>query len=207
MAGVLFLLWSEQMSAASNTVQYSNLRPSIFWPVLMIVVGLLALWLPVASSIGVTRILGWLLIFDAGFQLIHSFRSHGAGHIAWKVLVALVFLIAGIYFLTHTLLAVAVLTIALATFFLVEGVVDVFSYFSTRSAGGSGWILVNGIVSIILAVMIWRHWPTGSVWVLGVLVGIGLLMTGLSRLMIAIAVRSYAKQIRRETGGDLPRAA
>jgi uncharacterized membrane protein HdeD (DUF308 family) len=191
------------MNAQSNTVQYSRLRPSIFWPVVMIIVGILALWLPAASSIGVARLLGWLLVFDAGFQLIHSFRSEGVGHVAWKVLVAVIYLIVGIYFLVHPLLAVALVTLALATFFLVEGLVDVFSYFAARGTRASHWILLNGIVSIILAAMIWRHWPTGSLWVLGVLVGVGLLMTGLSRLMIALAIRSYAKHTGRETGGDL----
>jgi uncharacterized membrane protein HdeD (DUF308 family) len=62
---------------------------------------------------------------------------------------------------------------------------------------------LNGIVSIVLAVMIWRHWPTGSLWVLGVLVGIGLLMTGTTRLMMALAIRAYLKQSGRETGGNL----
>jgi uncharacterized membrane protein HdeD (DUF308 family) len=100
-------------------------------------------------------------------------------------------------------LAVAVVTLALATFFLVEGLVDIFSYFAARETRASHWILVNGIVSIILAVMIWRHWPTGSLWVLGVLVGVGLLMTGVSRLMIALAIRAYAKRTDRETGGNL----
>src|SRR5215469_5341431 len=187
----------------SNVVRSSRSKPSILWPVIMIVVGLLALSLPVASSIGVARLLGWLMVFDAGFQLIHSFRSEGVGHVVWKVLVALIYLVAGIYFLRHPFLAVAVVTLALAIFFLVEGLVDVFSYFATRTAGASFWILVNGIVSIILAAMIWRHWPTGSMWVLGVLVGIGLLMTGTSRLMMALAVRTYMKQSDRETGGDL----
>jgi uncharacterized membrane protein HdeD (DUF308 family) len=169
----------------------------------MIVVGLLALWLPIASSIGVARLLGWLLVIDGVFQLIHSFRSEGVGHVVWKVLVAVVFLVAGIYLLMHTLVGVAVLTLALAVFFLVEGLVDVFSYFATRNAGASYWILLNGIVSIVLAVMIWRHWPTGSLWVLGVLVGIGLLMTGTTRLMMALAIRAYLKQSGRETGGNL----
>jgi uncharacterized membrane protein HdeD (DUF308 family) len=191
------------MNAEINAVQYSRLRPSIFWPVVMIIVGILALWLPAASSIGVARLLGWLMVFDAGFQLIHSFRSEGVGHVAWKVVVALVYLVVGIYFLMHPLLAVALVTLALATFFLVEGLVDVFSYFASRETRASHWILVNGIVSIVLAVMIWRHWPTGSLWVLGVLVGVGLLMAGVSRLMIALAVRSYARQAGRETGGDL----
>jgi uncharacterized membrane protein HdeD (DUF308 family) len=191
------------MNAESNAVRLSRSRPSIFWPVIMIVVGILALWLPVASSVGVARLLGWLMVFDAVFQLIHSFRSEGVGHIVWKVLVALIYLIVGIYFLMHPLLAVAVVTLALATFFLVEGVVDVFSYFAARETRASHWILVNGIVSIILAVMVWRHWPTGSLWVLGVLVGVGLLMTGVSRLMIALAIRAYARQTGRETGDNL----
>lgn len=194
------------MNAESNTVQSSRLKPSILWPVIMIVVGLLALSLPRASSIGVARLLGWLLVIDAGFQLVHSFRSAGVGHIMWKVLVALVYLVAGIYFLMHPFLAVAVVTLALAIFFLVEGLVNVFSYFASHKAGASFWILANGIISIILAVMIWRHWPSGSLWVLGVLVGVGLLMTGISRLMIALAIRRYAKRTTWETD-DYLRAA
>jgi uncharacterized membrane protein HdeD (DUF308 family) len=194
------------MNAESNTVQSSGLKPSIVWPVIMIVVGLLALSLPRASSIGVARLLGWLLVFDAGFQLIHSFRSEGVGHVVWKVLVALIYLVVGIYFLMHPFLAVAVVTLALAIFFLVEGLVNLFSYFATHKARSSFWILANGIISIILAAMIWRHWPTGSLWVLGVLVGVGLLMTGISRLMIALAIRRYAKQTDWETD-DYLRAA
>ena len=194
------------MNAESSTVQSSRLKPSILWPVIMIVVGLLALSLPMASSIGVARLLGWLMVIDAGFQLIHSFRSKGVGHVVWKVLVAAIYLVAGIYFVMHPFLAVAVVTLALAIFFLVEGLVNVFSFFATRKAGASFWILGNGIISIILAAMIWRHWPTGSLWVLGVLVGVGLLMTGISRLMIALAIRRYAKQTGWETD-DYLRAA
>ena len=191
------------MNTQRNPVQSSRLQPSILWPVIMIVVGMLALWLPIASSVGVARLLGWLMVFDGGFQLVHAYRSEGVGPVVWKVLVAFIFLAAGIYFLMHPFLAVTVVTLALAVFFLVEGLVDVFSYFATRKAGASYWILLNGIVSIILAAMIWRHWPTGSLWVLGVLVGIGLLMTGTSRLMMALAIRTYGKQSARETGGNL----
>ena len=191
------------MNTQSNTVQSSRLQPSILWPVIMIVVGMLALWLPMASSVGVARLLGWLMVFDGGFQLVHAYRSEGVGPVVWKVLVAFIFLAVGIYFLMHPFLAVTVVTLALAVFFLVEGLVDVFSYFATRKAGASYWILLNGIISIILAAMIWRHWPTGSLWVLGVLVGIGLLMTGTSRLMMALAIRTYVKRSDRETGGNL----
>lgn len=205
----------EKMNTVSNTVETARLQPSIVWPVIMILVGLIALWLPTFSSIGVARVLGWLLIFDAGFQLVHAFRSQGVGPVTWKVLVSAVYLISGLYFLTHPFLGVAIVTLALAMFFLVEGLVDVFAFLATRTArashwalvaGSSYWILVNGIISMILAVMIWRHWPAGSLWILGVLVGIGLLMTGISRLMMALAIRTYLKDSSRESG-DYLRAA
>ena len=54
---------------------------------------------------------------------------------------------------------------------------------------GSGWLLFDGIVCLILAIMIWRSWPTSSVWVLGTLVGISLLFTGFSRLMLTLTAR------------------
>lgn len=169
----------------------------------MIIVGLLALWLPRAASFGVARLLGWLMVFDAVFQLIYSFRSEGVGHVGWKVIVAFIYMIAGIYFLTHPFLAVVVVTLALGVFFLAQGAVDVFSYLASPKTGTSHWILVNGIVSILLGAMIWRHWPTGSMWVLGVLVGVGMLMTGLSRLMIALTIRRVAKLSGGEAGGNL----
>ena len=191
------------MTAESYNVESSYSKPSIVWPVIMIAVGMLALWLPRASSIGVARLLGWLMVFEAGSQLIHSFSSKGVGQVVWKVLVALIYLIVGIYFLTHPFLAVAMVTLALAMFFLVEGLIHMFAYFATRKAGASYWILVNGIVGIILAAMIWRHWPTRSLWVLGVLVGVGMLMTGVSRLMMAVAIRTHGMQSGREVADNL----
>jgi uncharacterized membrane protein HdeD (DUF308 family) len=118
-----------------------------------------------------------------------SVRSRGAGHIAWKLLVAVVYLIAGIYFLMHPLLGLASFTLALAFFFVAEGVMDLIAYFQNRSAEGAGWILFDGIITLILGILVWRHWPSSSGWVIGTLVGISLLMTGTTRLMLSLAAR------------------
>jgi uncharacterized membrane protein HdeD (DUF308 family) len=40
---------------------------------------------------------------------------------------------------------------------------------------------------------IWRHWPTGSLWVVGTLVAINMMMTGITRLMLTLAVRRAMK--------------
>jgi uncharacterized membrane protein HdeD (DUF308 family) len=41
----------------------------------------------------------------------------------------------------------------------------------------------------VLAVMIWSTWPSSSVWVVGTLVGISMFFSGITRLMLSMAVR------------------
>ncbi|MFZ0880337.1 MAG: DUF308 domain-containing protein [Candidatus Acidiferrales bacterium] len=165
---------------------------SIIWAVLLIVFGFLAIALPLATSFGVVIVIAWLIVLSGGFQFIHAFQSKGAGSILWKVLVAILYLIAGIYFLMNPLLGVAGFTLVLAIFFVVEGVMDLVAYFPNRSARGSGWILADGIITLILGLLVWRQWPSSSLWVIGTLVGISLIMTGTARLMISVAARSLA---------------
>lgn len=177
------------------TTPYSEAsRPSILWPILIMGVGTLAIMLPIASSIGVGRFVGWLMVFDSVAQGIHAFRSKGIGRLSWKLLLAALYLTAGIYFLLHPFLAVAALTLGLALFFFVHGVLEVVSYLSSPRGLRSPWLLFNGCISIILGGMIWRHWPSSSLWALGPLVGIGMLTTGMTRLMMALALRRRAAE-------------
>jgi uncharacterized membrane protein HdeD (DUF308 family) len=61
--------------------------------------------------------------------------------------------------------------------------------FQIRPTAGSGWLLFDGIITLILGAMIWRTWPSSTEWVIGTLVGISMLFSGISRLMISLAAR------------------
>jgi len=162
---------------------------SIVWAILLIALGFLAIALPFATSWGVIVVIAWVIVFSGGLQFIHSFQSKGNGSIVWKLLVAVLYLIVGLYFLINPLLGVAAFTFALAVFFVAEGLVDLVAYFQNRSATGSGWILFDGIVTLILGLMVWRQWPSSSLWVIGTLVGISMILTGTTRLMLSVAAR------------------
>jgi uncharacterized membrane protein HdeD (DUF308 family) len=162
---------------------------SILWAVLTIVAGLFALALPLEASFGAVLVIGWVLIFSSAFQLLHAFQSKGIGNILWKLLIALLYLGVGIYFITHPLLGIVTLTLAMAIFFFAEGVADLVVYFKERKSPGSGWILWDGIITLILGLLIWRHWPSSALWVVGTLLGISMLFTGMTRLMLTLAAR------------------
>ena len=83
----------------------------------------------------------------------------------------------------------ATLTLILAGIILAEGVIEVISYFRMRREGASGWPILNGIITLLLGGLIWFHWPSSTDWAIGTLVGVNLLMTGISRLMFGMAVR------------------
>jgi uncharacterized membrane protein HdeD (DUF308 family) len=161
---------------------------SMLWAILMVICGILAISLPLASSIGIVFVLAWLILFAAICHLIFAFQSHGVGGILWQVLLALVYGIAGIYMLMNPLLGVVSLTLVLAVFLLFEGILEIALYFGIRRVRHAGWVLFDGIVTLILGLLIWAQWPSSSVWVIGTLVGISLIFSGISRFMLSLAV-------------------
>lgn len=159
---------------------------------LFIVLGMLAIAEPFVAGLAVTVLVGWLLVIGAVAHFIHAFKGHGAKHPILHMLVGLVYLIGGGYFLTHTIMGANTLTLLLGTLFLVEGAAELMAYFRLRGAGGAAWMLCNGVVTVLLGGLVWLHWPSSTVWVIGTIVGVNLLVTGISRLMLGLTARRVA---------------
>jgi uncharacterized membrane protein HdeD (DUF308 family) len=162
---------------------------AMVWGILMFICGILAVALPLASSIGIVIVLAWLILFAGIWHLIFAFHSHGVGAVVWQVLLGLAYGIAGIYMLMNPLLGVISLTLVLAIFLLFEGILELALYFRIRRVRHAGWVLFDGIITLVLGILIWVHWPSSSVWVIGTLVGISLMFSGISRVMLALAIR------------------
>lgn len=163
--------------------------------VLFIIVGFVSIVEPGIAGLAVAILVGWVLLFGGGAHLIAAFSGGGTGRVIWQVILGIVYLIGGIYFLTHPLLGLGTLTLLLAGIILAGGVLELVAYFRTRSEGGSGWLLLNGLIGLLLGGLIWFHWPSSSVWAIGILVGVNLLMTGISRLMLWTAARSLVGRL------------
>jgi uncharacterized membrane protein HdeD (DUF308 family) len=160
--------------------------------VVFIILGIVAIVEPGVAGLAVTILVGWLLVVGGVAHLIAAFSGGGAGRVIWQVIVGIIYIVGGFYFLTHPLLGLGTLTLFLAGIILVEAVMEFIAYFRMRSEGGSGWLLVNALITLLLGALIWVHWPSSSVWAIGTLVGVNLLITGFSRLMLGMAARKLA---------------
>lgn len=163
---------------------------SVVWGIALVFFGMLAIGSPFLAAIAVSTVISWLLIFAGVVHIVLAFQAHaGAGGLIWKLLVGLAYIAFGGYLLMNPQIAVASLTLVLATLFLVEGVLDIVLFSQIRPLRGSAWVLIDGIVTILLAALIYYHWPSSSVWAIGTLVGVSMIISGLTRIMLSFAVR------------------
>lgn len=174
-------------SPASLLRQASGL--SIAWGILLIVFGILAVGSPLLAAVAVNALIAWLIVLGGAVHLVLAFHARGAGSLIWRLLVGLAYIFIGGYLLMHPLLGVASLTLLLALLFLIEGVLDIVLYSRLRPAHGSGWLLLDGLVTLLLSLLIWVHWPSSSAWAIGTLVGVSMIMSGVARVMMSLAVR------------------
>jgi uncharacterized membrane protein HdeD (DUF308 family) len=162
---------------------------SILWGVLLIICGLLAIASPYVAAVAVNVVIAWLLVVAGALHIFVAFQAFKAGTMLWKLLVGVAYVAAGVYMVMQPQLGVASLTLLLASLFLVEGLLAIILFFQIRSLGGSAWVLVDGIVTLLLGGMIYMQWPASSAWAIGTLVGVSMFMSGVSRVMMSTAVR------------------
>jgi uncharacterized membrane protein HdeD (DUF308 family) len=165
---------------------------SIALSVLMMVAGVLAICVPLVAGVAVATIVGWLLLFSGALHLAFTWRSHSAGAVVWEILIGLAYGAIGIYILAQPLAGLASLTLAVAAYLFAEAVVEFILWFQLRAASGNVWLLIDGVITLVLAAMIWSTWPSSAAWVIGTLVGISMFFSGISRLVLSLAVRRLA---------------
>ena len=179
-----------QATGADMVRQASTL--SILWGVLLIICGMLAIASPFVAAVAVNVAIAWLIILAGVVHLIVGFHAHRAGSVIWKLLVGLAYICFGVYLVLHPAIGVASLTLVLASLFLIEGVLNIVLFFQMRSVGGSGWMLVDGIITLVLGLMIYMQWPASAAWAIGTLVGVSMIISGVSRVMLSSTVRKVA---------------
>lgn len=151
--------------------------------ILMIILGIVAIASPVVTSIAAEVVLGWLFIIGSIVQLFYAFGTRRMDGSMWiNFLLGLLYLGVGVLLLANPLVGVISLTLFIGIFYFVDGVFRVFMAFRLKPRRRWGWVLINGILMIILGILIWSQWPFNAPWILGILVGLGLLFSGIMML-------------------------
>ncbi len=155
----------------------------------LVVLGALAVVSAFVASLATTAVFGTLLLLGAIFQTADSFWVRRWRGSVLSLLAGALYLSTGLFLVEHPVEATRGLALVVAGCLLVGGSVRVTLSLVERFQGWAWW-LVNGAVALVLGVAIWRQWPVSGDWVIGLFVGIEMVLSGLSWVMLGVTVRT-----------------
>ncbi len=160
--------------------------------IVLVVLGLLAIVVPVVATLAVAILIGWLLLISGIVGLITTFMARQAPGFWWALVSAVLAIAAGIVLLIWPVGGALSLTLLLVVFFVIEGVASIMYALEHKKelSGRWGLMLASGIIDLVLAVMIYAGLPSTAAWALGLLVGINMVFGGSSLIAMALYARS-----------------
>lgn len=162
-----------------------------FWVGLALtLLGLAALVFPMISTLVATLLVGWVLFIAGLFTLLGSFAIHGTGPFFGALLLSLLSLGAGLFLLFNPGAGAVVLTVLLAGLLLVEGAFEIMLALELRPLGAWMWMLLAALASILLGLFIAAGLPLISAVVLGVILGVNFLSSGIGYLFLSRSINA-----------------
>ena len=157
--------------------------------ILFTILGILALRYSYASTIIGVQILGALYTAAGLAELFYSFRSTGTKSVLWRFALGIIYLAIGLFMLIKPLANALSLTLILAALLGAIGLYRIYDAIA-HQVPYKLWRIINGIISIIIGIMLWMQWPYSGIWFIGMLLGIELLVSGLTSIAIAIFAKN-----------------
>lgn len=163
--------------------KFSGAMRKLGW--LLILIGLIAFVFPLGFGKITVFVLGLFLVAGGFLRLMFAIFSPSLGSLLLRYLFGVLMVIAGLWLLFHLNAGLATLTLVLAIYFLIDGISSIVYSISLFPIGGGSFMLLNGILSVLIALLIWTHWPESSHYAFGIYVGIKLLIDGTVLLLLS----------------------
>lgn len=177
----------------SNADAVGALRANWVWFValgaLLIAVGVIALGSLVTTTIVTVSVVGVMLVVGGAVEILHGLRAQAWGRFLWEVLSGALTILCGIFAIADPLLASAALTLLVGLALIVGGAMRIVLGIELRHAESWVWVVLGGLVTLLCGVLIASRWPFSSLWVIGALLGINLIVHGATWVQFGLMLR------------------
>jgi uncharacterized membrane protein HdeD (DUF308 family) len=156
--------------------------------ILLIIGGSLAIIYDVAATLLSVLFFGWLLIAVGAIEAVQSFWQPRWGGFFLHLIVGILAVVVGFHLVSSPMSGALVLTLIMAIYFMVIGILRIISALAMRFPSW-GWVLFSGVITFILGIMIKSQWPATGLWVIGLFIGIDMIFSGWSYVMLSMAAK------------------
>jgi len=179
--------WTQQVKSNAGWV--------VALGVVTIVAGFLSMGYPWASGLGVTVVIGIVMVIAGVARTVAAFHAGSFGQGALAFLGAILTFVGGVILVARPNLGLASLTLLLGGYLLVDGISGAVLAFHVKPVKGWGWMLFSAVMGVLLGILLLWEWPLSGVWAIGTLVGINLVFSGFSMVSIGSAAKKVAGAI------------
>ena len=156
----------------------------------MVVLGMVALGHVVAATLVSVLFIAILMIIGGIGQLFHAWRlKQMTGFLFWTVS-GVLYLGAGVLALFRPETGASLLTLLFGATLIGSGALRLWLWFNNRTQRGWQWLALSGAVTLLVGLLIAFGWLGNSVWILGLILGVDLLVQGWTLLFIGFALRN-----------------
>lgn len=175
------------MSSQARAVESKSTRGWIIaMGIGLIILGIIGLGMTFALTTVYILFFGLMLIVGAVAQFVDAAKRRGFKDVLYHILIALLYLFAGIIIITNPIKAEVILTLFVAAVLLAVGLVRMAMAIGMRHSGS--WFLqfLSGAVSAVLGIMIMAQWPVSGLWVIGLFISVELVVNGWSYVLLGL---------------------
>jgi len=175
--------WTHELEALRN-----QWRWFLALGIAMVVFGTIAIGSAVVATVAATVLFGFLLLAGGISLIVSSFWSGRWSGTLVHLLMGVLYTIVGLMIVDNPANSAIELTLIIAFFLIFSGIFRIVFALSERFTGW-GWVLLNGAVSLLLGLLIYKQWPVSGLWIIGLFVGIELIFNGWAWIMLSLGLR------------------
>jgi uncharacterized membrane protein HdeD (DUF308 family) len=163
--------------------------------ILTVLAGVAVLVWPGETLLVLAVLFGVQLIVSGIFRLVAALASEDltGGTRVMLALLGILSVIIGLWAVRHVLLTLLALTVFLGIFWVVNGLIDIFSALAHRTMPARGWALLMGVLSALAGIFVLAY-PGLTLLGLAVILGCWLLIFGILETITAFRLRSFANR-------------
>ena len=174
----------------TGTLLHARWRSILTQGVMLALLGMLAIALPVLTTLAIDIVIGWLLLFGGVWRAIAHMRARHSYGFGWYLATALMSIVLGASMLLVPHAGMKALTGLLFAFFMLDGMGKIHFALDLRHyAREWGWAMTGGLLDLALAGLILAGWPATAAWALGLLVGLNMMFFGFALIVTSLAAR------------------
>jgi uncharacterized membrane protein HdeD (DUF308 family) len=157
--------------------------------VVLVAIAAVAWFEVVAVTLVSVIFIGAALLLGGVFQILQAFMVRAWSGFLLHVLMGLLYVLGGLLIMAEPATGAVVITVFLAVCLGIAGIMRIWLALQHRELTGWWLMLFSGVITFLIAILLYSTLPWSGLWVLGTLIAVELAIQGITWIQFGLMLR------------------